>query len=198
MLGAGKEQISALMVQVRSVSGQVGTGADVVQRMLTAQASSISHQIDLWRVGEASSFKIISGDFQTGRAIIVMDGLRLRNRGNAIETVPFSAIKAIQELHSEKRASTAERARGAAIGSAIGGVAGAAAGILSFARIGGIGAAVGGTLGALLASKQKYQICRVALHDERKVIAVAASTNWLALLASIPEQPKSRLLPWRR
>jgi hypothetical protein len=164
---------------------------------LAGQAQAVSDQIEVWTAGGASTFKVISGDFRPGRAIIVMDGLKLRNRGNAIEMVRFDNIATVQKLQTERRASTFERIKGASAGSLIGGGVGAAAGMMSFMRTGPLGAAVGGTLGALLSVKHKYQTCRVTLRDERKLIAVAANTNWLALLASIPPQEK-RMLGWLR
>ncbi|WP_375414656.1 hypothetical protein [uncultured Bradyrhizobium sp.] len=212
MIEAGRKQVLALISQVRDTSSQaggsfgayvvtvgsyLGGGADYVTSLLADQASSIGHQIDLWRAGNSSTFKIISGDFQPGRALIVMDGLRLHNRGNALEIVPFSAIRSVQNLHTEKRASTVERAKGASIGSMIGGGVGSALGMFSVLPTGGLGAAIGGTLGTLLVVKNRYQTCRITLHDDRKAIAITERTNWLALLASIPEQPRNRL-GWRR
>jgi hypothetical protein len=179
------------------VTGYLGGGADIVVAKLAERSSSIAHQIDLWRAGQGATFKIISGDFRSGRALIVMDGLQLRNRGNAVEIVPFGEIKTVQQLHTEKRVSTVERAKSVTLGSVIGGGIGKASSLFSMIPGGGIGAAVGGTLGALLAVSHKYQTCRITLYDDRKVIAVAASTNWLALLASIPEK-KSRVGGWMK
>ena len=208
MIEIGRDRALLLVSQVRTVgtyakseaeayadgmTGYLGGGVEYVASRLAEKSSAIGHQIDLWKAGNGATFKIISGDFRPGRALIVMDGIRLHNRGNAVEIVPFEAIKTVQQLHTEKRVSTVERAKSATMGSFIGGGVGKALSLFSMMPGGGIGAAVGGTLGALLAVRHKYQICRVTLHDDRKVIAVAASTNWLALLASIPQEKKGFL-----
>lgn len=182
-----KDDLLAMLSDATSAGGQhLTTGFGFVSSALAGQAQSIANTLESWRAGDASTFKVISGDFQPGRAIIVMDGLKLRNRGNAYELVPFAAILKVEKLQSEKRASTFERMKGATAGSLVGAGVGAAAGAFAFMRTGPLGAAVGGTLGALLSVKHRYNICRVTLRDERKLIAVAANTNWLALLASIP------------
>jgi hypothetical protein len=187
--------LSLLSSHAKTATGHLGTGRDYVTSAFAGQAQAVADQVGMWTAGGSSTFKVISGDFRPGRAVIVMDGLRLRNRSNLIETVPFEMIASVQKLQTEKRASTFERVKGATAGSLIGGGVGAVSGAFAFMRTGPLGAAVGGTLGALLSVKHKYQICRVTLHDERKVIAVAANTNWLALLASIPAKEK-RGLGW--
>ena len=54
----------------------------------------IANQIGFWAARSSSVLKVISGDFRPGRASVGMDGLMLRNRGNALEMIPFDQILA--------------------------------------------------------------------------------------------------------
>lgn len=185
--------LSLLLPAVQATTEQVGIGRDFLASVLSSQAQAMSHQAAVWTAGGSSTLKVISGDFQPGRAIIVMDGLQLLNRGGDVELVQFPKIAKVEKLQTERRTSTFDRMKNATAGSIVGGGIGAAAGLMSFVRTGPMGAAVGGTIGALLTVGHKYRTCRVTLDDNRKIIAVAANTNWLALLASIPQEPSGFL-----
>lgn len=189
---AGQGVAGFLVGQAQASSALLGTGADALSSIFNRQAEAVGERAEFWLAGGSSILKVISGDFRPGRAIICMNGLKLRNRGNAIELVEFAAVSLIERLHTEKRASTVENVKGAALGGAIGGSAGIAASVFATRAAGPLGLLAGGAAGALLSVKHKYHTCRITLQDGRKVIAVAANTNWLALAASLPDAKPPR------
>lgn len=187
--GATQNALQLFGSAAQYASGSAGATKDVFLKLLESQAQAVSGQIEIWTAGGASTFKVISGDFRPGSAVICMDGLRLRNRGNALEMLPFESIQTIERLVTEKRVSFADRARGAALGGGIGAVSG----VLMFGAGASIGSALGGALGSsFLSTGHKFHTCRVTLRDSRKIVAVAANTNWLALMASLPKSEPKR------
>jgi hypothetical protein len=70
--------------------------------LVSHHRKQIANQIGIWAAGSSSVLKVISGDFRQGRASIGMDGLMLRNRGNAFEVIPFDQILSIHPLQSER------------------------------------------------------------------------------------------------
>jgi outer membrane lipoprotein SlyB len=184
---ASKGDVRAFLEQqAQSVYDVAGNKTEGIASLISGQASAVSDRLEFWLAGGSSTFKVISGDFRSGRAIIAMDGLKLRNRGDAVELVAFQAIRSLQRLQTEKRGSTVERVKGAAFGGALGGTVGTVAAMLALTASGPAGLLVGGAIGALLSVKHKYHTCRIDLRDGRSMVAVAANTNWLALAASLP------------
>jgi hypothetical protein len=126
-----------------------------------------------------------------------MDGLMLRNRGNAFEVIPFDQILSIHPLQSERRGSTLERIKGATAGSLVGGSAAAVATMMAVGSITGpVGALLGGAAGVFLAVRKKFRTCKLELRDGRKIIAVAETASWAAVAASMPQA--KRFSGWRK